>query len=161
VRARSAALRLPGLRPAGPGALLLFGAAVAWAQIPDLRNPALYREPPRAATCRACGEITSIREVRGDAPVPGQAGAESGPGRGADWAVVGAVVLVPIGPGPKAEPYVGGVGTPEMAERFGAGTYEIAVRMDGGERQVVRNRDGARFRVGDRVTVSGGLIAPL
>jgi hypothetical protein len=161
VRARPIALRVPGLRPGVPGALLLFAAAAAWAQIPDLRNPALYREPPRAATCRVCGEITSIREVRGDAPVPGQAGAEGGAGKGADWAVVGAVVLVPIGPGPKAEPYVGGVGTPEMAERFGAGTYEIAVRMDGGERQVVRNRDGARFRVGDRVTVSGGLIAPL
>lgn len=152
---------LPGLRAGVSGTLLLFAAALAWAQIPDLRNPALYREPPRTATCRVCGEITSIREVRSDASVPGQAGPGRGSGRGGDWAVVGAVVLVPIGPGPKEEPYVGGVGTPEMTERFGAGTYEISVRMDGGERQVLRDRDGARYRVGDRVTVSGGLIAPL
>ena len=161
MRARSTALRVPGLRAGVSGALLLFAAAVAWAQIPDLRNPALYREPPRTAACRVCGEITSIREARSDASVPGQAAPERGASKANDWAVVGAVVLVPIGPGPKSEPYVGGVGTPEMAERFGAGTYEITVRMDGGERQVVRDRDGARFRIGDRVTVSGGLIAPL
>lgn len=156
--------RLTALRPGVMGTLLLFAAALARAQggaLPDLRDPALYREPPRTATCRVCGEVASIREVRSDASVPGQTGPDRGMGKQNDWAVVGAVVLVPIGPGPKSEPYVGGVGTPEMTERFGAGTYEIAVRMDGGERQLVRTRDGARFRVGDRVTVSGGLIAPL
>jgi len=163
VHARSIALRLAVSRPGIPGALLLCAAAAAWAQgvvIPDLRDPALYREPPRTAACRVCGEITAIREVRSDPSVPGSQDPRSA-NRANDWAVVGAVVLVPIGPGPKEEPYVGGVGTPEMAERFGAGTYELTVRMDGGERQLVRDRDGARFRVGQRVTVSGGLIAPL
>ena len=45
----------------------------------------------------------------------------------------GAVVLLPFGPGGKEEPYVGGVGTQEMAERMGASGYEIIVRMDSGE----------------------------
>ncbi len=53
---------------------------------------------------------------------------------------------------------MGAVGTPEMVERFGSSTYEIAVRMDSGERQVVQRKDGARFRVGDRVTLSGGMM---
>jgi len=163
VQVRSTALRIAASRRGISGALLLCAAAAVWAQgvvIPDLRDPALYREPPRTAACRVCGEISSIREVRSNPPVPGSQDPRSA-NRANDWAVVGAVVLVPIGPGPKEEPYVGGVGTPEMAERFGAGTYEITIRMDGGERQVVRDRDGARYRVGQRVTVSGGLIAPL
>ena len=146
-------------------ALLLFAAALAWSQgvvIPDLRNPALYREPARANACRVCGEIQSIREAR----TRTMAAASTDPARSGfndqkDWAVVGAAVYVPMGAGAKDTPYVGGVGTPEMAEHFGASTYEITIRMDSGERQVVQRRDGARYRVGDRVTLSEGILASL
>ena len=92
-------IRARGLLPGIPGSLLLLAAAVAWAQgavIPDLRNPALFREPPRSASCRVCGEVSSIREVRGDASVPGSPGLDHGASKANDWAVVGAVVLVPI-----------------------------------------------------------------
>ena len=76
--------------------------------------------------------------------------------------VFGAVVLLPFGsPGGKEDPYVGGVGTQEMAERMGTSTYEITIRMDTGEQQVVQRRDGGSFRVGERVTVSGGIMARL
>ncbi|MCC6211275.1 MAG: hypothetical protein IT513_09565 [Burkholderiales bacterium] len=141
-----------------PGAVLLVAAAAAGAQNLnlDLRDPKLYREPPRASNCRVCGEISSIREVVIQAnrnPAGGQPGGQL---------VFGAVVLLPFGdPGQSEQPYVGGVGTREMAERLGNTTYEITVRMDTGERQTVQTRDGGSYRVGERVTVSGGMLARL
>ncbi len=157
MRALLLQIRLPGLRAGLPGAALLVAAAAAWGQtlMIDPRDPALYREKPRASNCRVCGEISSIREVVIQAnrnPVGGQA---AGP------LVFGAVVLVPFGPGGAEQPYVGGVGTQEMAERLGNATYEITVRMDTGERQTVQLRDGGSYRVGERVTVSGGMLARL
>lgn len=145
-------------------ALLSCAAAAAWAQglvIPDLRDPALYREPARAGACRVCGEIRSIREVRGD-----QGGTTPSPERSAsgnpnDWAVVGAALYLPTGTGKNENFQVGAVGTPEMVERFGANSYEITIRMDSGEDKVLRRRDGTRFRIGDRVTVSGGMMEKL
>jgi outer membrane lipoprotein SlyB len=147
-----------GLRAGISGAALLVAAAAAWAQtlMFDPRDPALYREPPRtAASCRVCGEISSIREVRIQKdrnPAGGPAGGQL---------VFGAVILVPFGQGGAEQPYVGGVGTQEMAERLGNTTYEVTVRMDNGERQTVQLRDGASYRVGERVTVSGGMLARL
>lgn len=139
-------------------------AALAWAQgviIPDLRDPALYREARPASACNVCGEIRSIREVAGPrveaAPNPARTTA-SNPN---NWAVVGAAVYLPTGTGSSESPHVGAVGTPEMVERFGANTYEITIRMDTGENQVVQRRDGTRFRVGDRVTVSAGMMERL
>jgi outer membrane lipoprotein SlyB len=154
------------LRPGIPAILLCFVAAAAWAQsviIPDLRNPALYREPAKsAATCRVCGEIHSIREVRTEAP----SAVAPNPMRSTannpnDWAVVGAAVYLPTGTGTSESPRLGAVGTPEMVERFGANTYEITIRMDDGERKVLQRRDGTLFRVGDRVTVSAGMMEKL
>jgi outer membrane lipoprotein SlyB len=150
-------LRPAGLRAAIPGVLLLAAAAAAPAQNLnlDLRDPKLYREPPRAGNCRVCGEISSIREVVIQAnrnPVGGQPTGQL---------VFGAVVLVPFGSGGAEQPYVGGVGTQEMAERLGNTTYEITVRMDTGERQTVQLRDGGSYRIGERVTVSGGMLARL
>ncbi|HTP60529.1 MAG TPA: hypothetical protein VMJ14_00455 [Burkholderiales bacterium] len=157
-------MRAPSRLPELLGCLLLCAVTVAQAQggpLPDLRDPALYRDSQRKSTCRVCGEISSIREVRGNSSIPGSRNPGSTAGNPNDWAVVGAVFLVPIGPGVKDKPYVGAVGTPEMAERLGANTYEITIRMDDGERQVVRRSDGASFYVGERVTLSGGLMAPL
>ena len=139
------------------GTLLLAAAAAASAQtlLIDPRDPALYREKPRASNCRVCGEISSIREVLIQAnrnPVGGQPTGQL---------VFGAVVLVPFGPGGAEQPYVGGVGTQEMAERLGNTTYEVTVRMDTGERQTLHLRDGGSYRVGERVTVSGGMMARL
>jgi outer membrane lipoprotein SlyB len=150
------ATRLPVVWPGLAAALLLATAAVARAQGTlniDPRDPALYREPARAGACRVCGEVRSIREVRAE---PNRNA--SGPG---NQMVFGAVVLLPFGPGGKEDPYVGGVGTQDMAERLNANSYEILIRMDSGEQVVMLRRDGASFRVGERVTVSGGLMAPL
>ena len=156
MRARTTALGLCGL----------CFVALAWAQgliIPDLRNPSLYREPSKGAdTCRVCGEIRSIREVQTEAPVP----VAPNPARTTvnnpnNWAVVGAAVYLPTGTGTQQSPHIGAVGTPEMVERFGSSTYEMTIRMDTGENQVVRRRDGTRFRVGERVTLSAGMMEKL
>ena len=53
------------------------------------------------------------------------------------------------------KPFVGGVGTPEMKERFRESTYEITVRLDDGALRFVERPDGSRYRVGDRVRLSG------
>ena len=149
-----------------PAFLLCCMAAAAWAQgliIPDLRNPALYNEPAKgAASCRVCGEIRSIREVQTEAPVPvGPNPARSAAGNSNNWAVVGAAIYVPTDDGSPDAPRMGAVGTQEMVERFGANTYEITIRMDDGERKVLQRRDGTLFRVGDRVTVSDGMMQKL
>jgi outer membrane lipoprotein SlyB len=79
-----------------------------------------------------------------------------------DWAVVGAAITLPTGPDVRdAQPRIGAVGTQEMVARLGANTYEITIRMDDGERKVLQRRDGTLFRVGDRVTVSGGMMEKL
>lgn len=56
---------------------------------------------------------------------------------------------------PRDQPFVGGVGTPEMRERFSQSTYEITNRLDTGATTVVQRRDGANFRVADRVRARG------
>ena len=155
------ALRAPAF-----GWLLLGGAALAWAQgTLDLRVPSTRdgaRNVPSGA-CRVCGEVRSIREVAAEAPAPvapqNPAHVPSTPG--SDWAVVGAAVYTPIGRGTQTDWQVGAVGTPEMAERFDGSSYEIEVRMDDGERKLVRRRDGTRFAIGERVTVSGGMMEKL
>lgn len=154
--ARKTALALLGCAAAA-------SAAPARAQgvtIPDLRNPALYREARPASACNVCGEIRSIREVATEprmpvAPDPARTTAAN-PN---SWAVVGAALYLPTGT--NDAPQIGAVGTPEMVERFGANTYEITIRMDNGEIRVVQRRDGTRFRVGDRVTVSAGMMERL
>jgi outer membrane lipoprotein SlyB len=140
--------------------------ALAWAQglvIPDIRDPSLYRERPKSAeSCRICGEVRSIREVQTEAPVSVAPNpARTTANNPNNWAVVGAAVYLPTGTGTAQSPHVGAVGTPEMVERFGSSTYEITIRMDTGENQVVQRRDGTRFRIGDRVTVSGGMMERL
>ena len=138
-------------------------AAIAWAQgivVPDLRDPALYREAKPASACNVCGEIRSIREVATEARVPvAPDPARTTANNPNSWAVIGAAVYLPTGT--NDAPQIGAVGTQEMVARFGANTYEITVRMDTGENQVVQRRDGTRFRVGDRVTVSAGMMERL
>jgi len=148
-------LCLAALRPGLVAGMLFVTAAATWAQgmLIDPRDPALYREPARAGSCRVCGEIRSIREVQFE------------PNRElnnpSNQLVFGAVVLLPFGPGGKNDPYVGGIGTQEMAERMGTSGFEIIIRMDDGEMKILQRRDPGSFQVGQRVTVSGGMIAPL
>jgi len=124
-------------------------------RIPD------FREPPRATLkpgepCERCGVIRSIREVQVSRPVPVPRVFQNQPfdhGLGSTVRV-GAVVALPLGAGSE-KPFVGGVGTPEMRERFSETTYEVIIRLDNGGYNMVQRADGASFRVGDRVRMQG------
>lgn len=150
----------------------VFVAAALWClgavahgqsiKIPD------FREPPRATVspgepCERCGTIRSIREVRsqhGTVPKVFQnEPMDQGP---SSPVIVGAVVAIPLGKSGE-KPFVGGVGTPEMRERFSETTYDVVVQLDSGGYSTVQRADGASFRVGDRVRVQGTgleLLAP-
>jgi hypothetical protein len=154
-----------GRRFAAAAAAVLVGAAWAQSDKPlDLRLPP-PEQPPAGSVCKACGEIRSIREVHLGRPRPTQQGLPSetlGSQPGSDdWRVVGTVAYLPLG-GAKDEGWrVGAVGTPEMQGQFGESSYEIIVAMDSGERRSIQRRDGARFRVGERVTLRSGELEPL
>jgi hypothetical protein len=148
-------------------AVALAGAAVVFAQalkIPDFRRspPPVAPGPRLGEPCDNCGVIRSIREVESQRPIPVPKSVQSGPasgGLGSDVRI-GAVIALPLGGG---NPYVGGVGTPEMRERFTETTYEIIIRLDNGNFTTVQRSDGASFQVGDRVRVRGiqlELLAP-
>jgi outer membrane lipoprotein SlyB len=135
-------------------AAAVVGASAAVAQtllIPDFRERTNVRRLGPGETCNDCGRVISVREIhidrKGAVPVNFQ-GSARGP---VDHNLVGAVVYLPLGGGSSDRPFVGGVGTPEMRERFAQSTYEIAVRMDNGAMRSFQRADGARYHAGDRV----------
>jgi len=166
-----AALYSGGRRTAGLLAMAgtLSCALLVQAQsliIPDFRQAPreTARGPRPGEACDRCGVIRSIREVRNQRPVPVpqtlQSSAMSSSSMGGDVRV-GAVIALPTSEG--GQSFVGGVGTPEMQDRFAETTYEITVRLDNGAFTMVQRRDGANYRVGDRVRVQGvqlELLAP-
>jgi outer membrane lipoprotein SlyB len=152
-------------RRAGASMVLLAGlaglVAVAAGQsikMPDLRKPMTYQLQP-GERCELCGRILSIREkhIQRRPAVPSalsssQPGAS--PGGLGHANLVGAVVYLPLG-NTDERPFVGGVGTPEMRERFRQTTYEITVRLDEGSLRFLERYDGTRYRVGDKVRLPG------
>jgi hypothetical protein len=140
---------------------LCLVAATVYGQpirIPDFRDTAPVALKPGEA-CNKCGVIRSIREVQVARPVPVPEAFRTNPinqGPGSDI-YVGAVVALPLADDKEqpGKPFVGGVGTPEMRERFSESTYEITIRLDEGGFTQVTRRDGASYRIGDRVRVSG------
>jgi outer membrane lipoprotein SlyB len=120
-----------------------------------------FRDPPRTSIkpgerCDQCGTIRSIQESQVQRPVNVPKVFQNEPrDQGmASPVIVGAVVALPLGEG-KDKPFVGGVGTPEMRERFTETSYQIVVQLDNGGYTSVQRADGASFRVGDRVRVQG------
>jgi hypothetical protein len=141
-------------------ALVAVSAAMAQTLlIPDFRDRSNVIRLNPGETCKDCGRIVSVREIHIDRrdvlPATFQ-GTSRGP---VDHNLVGAVVYLPLGGGSSDRPFVGGVGTPEMRERFAQTTYDITVRMEDGAMRSFQRADGARYHAGDRVraTASGEL----
>jgi hypothetical protein len=137
----------------------LCGTVAALSQtirIPDFRQSSsdISRLRP-GEKCSECGRVISIREIRAEKqevlPSTFQ-GSSRGP---LDYNLVGAVVYLPLQGGASDRPFVGGVGTPEMKERFAQSTYEITLRLEDDTLKSFRRDDGTRFHVGDRVRVTG------
>ena len=145
------------------GGALLWLAAAAGAQpikIPDFRDsPRAAPVPQPGEKCEQCGVIRSIREMQSQRPVDvpqvfQNQQIDSGVG---GTIYTGAVVYLPLGKGAD-KPFVGGVGTPEMRERFSQTSYEVVVQLDSGGTISIQRDDGASFRVGDRVRVRGNQL---
>jgi outer membrane lipoprotein SlyB len=143
-------------------ATAFFAVSAVFAQtllIPDFRQSANVRQLPAGQTCSECGRVTSVREIQIDRrsalPATFQ-GSARGP---VEHNLVGAVVYLPLDGGSNDRPFVGGVGTPEMRERFAQSTYEVTIRMQDGSMRSLQRPDGSRYHVGDRVraTASGEL----
>jgi len=142
---------------------LLWLAATAGAQpirIPDFReSPRVAQAPGPGEKCERCGVIRSVREIQSQRPVEVPQVFQNQPMDGGMGSVVyvGAVVYVPLGKGTD-KPFVGGVGTPEMRDRFNQTTYEVTVAIDTGGYVFVQRDDGGNYRVGDRVRVQGNQL---
>jgi len=152
--ARARTLRHP-LHVAAFAIVLLAGSALPQTiRIPDFRTqPPVFGLKP-GESCTDCGRVVSIREapVERNASLPaGFKSADRGLGQPN---LVGAVVYLPLSASAGDRPFIGGVGTPEMRERFAQTTYDVMVRMDDDALRVISRRDGPNFRVGDRVRSS-------
>jgi outer membrane lipoprotein SlyB len=135
--------------------LLQSGGNAQSIRVPDFRQQP--RVAPDPGPCDACGVIRSISEInrRRDTAQPVTTFSDSTAGT----RVVGAVIVVPFGGSSAATtPFVGGVGTPEMQQRFGEISYQVVVRMDDGDTRVLERRDGGRYSIGDRVRLVEGQL---
>ena len=137
-------------------------AALSHAQtirIPDFRQESAVVTVRPGEACNNCGRVVSLQEsqVEGRANLPpAYRGTVPGSAAGtSDSHLVGAVIFLPLGDETTEKPFVGGVGTPEMRERFRETTYKMTVRLDDGALRFLQRYDGYRFRVGDRVRLSG------
>jgi len=133
-------------------ALAILGiAAAAAAQSLDLRYKATTE-----------GTVSALRTVDLGSTTVSPPGKQA-PGSPSDLspgAPVGAVAVLPLGKDAEKTWKFGAVGTPQMQAYLGATAQEVVVTMDDGEKRVFRPRDAAIFRVGQRVSLRSGELAP-
>jgi hypothetical protein len=125
-------------------------------RIPDFRQSASVATLKPGEPCNDCGRIISIRETAIERKPVVPAGFQGGARGPVDHNFVGAVIYLPLSDASGDKPFIGGVGTPEMKERFGGSTYVILVRMDDGRTRSLERADGAHYTVGDRVRLPAG-----
>lgn len=116
-----------------------------------------------SATCRDCGVVRSIREIRTerkalrqDTYVSSQQYLQSRPFD--QQPLVGPAISFSWGGGSQTQTTVGAVGSPEMQQRFVEITYEMTVRFDDGRYGLIEQADPGDLRVGDRVRLVKGRL---
>ena len=116
-----------------------------------------------SATCRDCGVVRSIREIRTERKAPRQDTYVSSQqylqSRPFDQQpLVGPAISFSWGGNTETQPRVGAVGSPEMQQRFVEITYEMTVRFDDGRYGLIEQADPGDLRVGDRVRLVKGRL---
>jgi len=116
-----------------------------------------------AATCRDCGVVRTIREIRTERKTPRQDTYVSSQqylqSRPFDQQpLIGPAVSFSWGGKTETQARVGAVGSPEMQQRLIELSYEITVRFDDGRYGLIEQADQGDLRVGDRVKLVKGTL---
>ena len=141
-------------------------AALVWASEALAAEGASAEPKPQtnaASTCRDCGVVRSIREIRTerkaarqDTYVSSQQYLQSRPFD--QQPLVGPAISFSWGGNTQTEARVGAVGSPEMQQRFVEISYETTVRFDDGRYGLIEQSDPGDLRVGDRVRLVKGRL---
>ena len=140
-----------------PLAALLWAAEAAAENAPDQPKP-----PARVtATCRDCGVVRSIKEIRTERRSPLSDTYVASPqylqSRPFDQEpLIGPAISFSWGAKTGPETRVGAVGSAEMQQRLIELSYEITVQFDDGRYGLIEQADPDDLRAGDRVRVVKG-----
>ena len=160
----------PGFQGAGRccSAACLAGAALAalaWSLPAAAANEQGAQPAPQAAspvTCRDCGVLRSVREVRterkGRAPDVYVTSPQYQEARPFDKPLIGPAISLSWGAGSSTQPKIGAVGSPEMQQRLIDISYEITIRFDDGRFGLFDQDNADGLRPGDRVRVVKGRV---
>ena len=141
-----------------------FAAVQFWTCAPAAGGDAVQSKPQPAVTgtCRDCGVVRSIREIRterkasADTYVASPQYLQSRPFD--QQPLVGPAISFSWGGSTPTQPRVGAVGSPEMQQRFIEISYEITVRFDDGRFGLIEQDSADDLRPGDRVKVAKGRV---
>jgi hypothetical protein len=141
-------------------------AVLLWASDALAAEDASAQPKPQTSattTCRDCGVVRSIREIRTerkasrqDTYVNSQQYLQSRPFD--QQPLVGPAISLSWGGGSQTQATVGAVGSPEMQQRFIEISYEMTVRFDDGRYGLIEQADPGDLRVGDRVKLVKGRL---
>jgi hypothetical protein len=113
-------------------------------------------------TCRDCGVLRSVREVRterkGRAPDVYVTSPQYQDARPFDQPLIGPAISLSWGAGTSTQPKIGAVGSPEMQQRLIDVSYEITIRFDDGRFGLFEQDSADGLRPGDRVRVVNGRV---
>lgn len=141
-------------------------AALLWASGALAAEDASAQPKPQTsatATCRDCGAVRSIREVRTerrparpDTYVSSPQYLQSRPFD--QQPLVGPAISFSWGGNNETQARVGAVGSAEAQQRFVEISYEITVRFDDGRYGLIEQADPGDLRVADRVKLVKGRL---
>jgi len=120
-------------------------------------------QPAVTGTCRDCGVVRSIREIRTERKSPQSDTYVASPqylqSRPFDQQpLIGPAISFSWGAKNPTQPSIGAVGSAEMQQRLIEISYEITVRFDDGRFGLIEQDSADDLRPGDRVKVTKGHV---